>query len=468
MNLDTPEASIDGIKNAVIEEFYQLDPRARVKKTEFFNHTFAPDLIVSWPSNAKRYLYLRSETELGYLLEDLRFIQENRPIIFELSDAIASEGGSANELERQSERNDTLVTDAAGLGSLIDGRDSKFLELATSSLAQGGRGVLDENNGKAATLAFRGGFDGALSLDRTRTKNAVYAIARYLNLDHATRMQSLLQAVWVGAGGSLSNFPGNSPHSLAAISDDALAFLMEYDEIDDDYFWRRLGANVGLPQLTRLTLPQGSPNLEHFIHANLNVLWGRCVRVKEAQEFLSDTDNVIGTRWFAQHNLLGLRGRSFAAYFGDRVQELDSVRPTRRDGVTVPALNNRASKLHIDQVEFASENRTLKYASSDGSNLVDTEELTGVGQSMGSSGLIKRAEVKLISGQHLSCDFTSASATARTSARIPLVSLALTAIPLFATLSADIYEHLAKMFEIEAPKAGQAELDFSTDTDTDT
>ena len=47
------EDLIEGGKAAVVRELETLDPTVRIKTTDYFNHTFAPDLELAWPGRAR-------------------------------------------------------------------------------------------------------------------------------------------------------------------------------------------------------------------------------------------------------------------------------------------------------------------------------------------------------------------------------------------------------------------------------
>jgi hypothetical protein len=42
-----PESSISSVKNAVAVGLRGVDPSVRVRKTDYFNHTLAPDLVMA-------------------------------------------------------------------------------------------------------------------------------------------------------------------------------------------------------------------------------------------------------------------------------------------------------------------------------------------------------------------------------------------------------------------------------------
>lgn len=54
LDFDTPDRRIDSLKTSVSNFLRSGDPSARVRKTEYFNHTFAPDLVLTWPDENRR------------------------------------------------------------------------------------------------------------------------------------------------------------------------------------------------------------------------------------------------------------------------------------------------------------------------------------------------------------------------------------------------------------------------------
>jgi hypothetical protein len=46
LNLSEPRQAVESVKQIVIREISELDRGAVVKSTDYFNHTFAPDLVL--------------------------------------------------------------------------------------------------------------------------------------------------------------------------------------------------------------------------------------------------------------------------------------------------------------------------------------------------------------------------------------------------------------------------------------
>lgn len=458
-----PALTINGVKSAVEAELQELDPTMTVEWTQYFNHSFAPDFVVTWPSDPslpKRFVYLKISSQLDYLLEDVELVSDQHPIVFGLSPTPTGAVSLTRQMRETTQRTNTLLTDAYGLKELIDRKEIAFVNLTSSAVAQAGRGVIDQSRGSATAHKLQAGFEGALAIDYRRTLDATEALDELLDAKYANRMTRLLQAVWVGAGGRFEDFPSDPGHFGAGIADEALQFLLEYEEIDDGRFWECLGKQVTIPQLGRLRLPNGSINLEHFIRANIHSLSARACRVLDSRQLTvngeSERDTVL--QWFVESDrkLLALRGSDFTALFGPNVSDLRSVRRERIPGIDVRELVSRAKYSMINEADLSSlsgSRRTLKLISDDRSNLIEdlAERTTFPELGQGARVLVKRAGVALggPSARVLSCDFQTATAYRRTSSKISLAELAREGIPLLHDLSRGDLNALAKMTRVE-------------------
>jgi hypothetical protein len=466
LNLPRPSDSVTGVKDAVIEELIALDPRMKVTKTEYFNHSFAPDLVINWPSDPsvnERYIYLRFNSDIENFIEDVGLVSDTHPIVFGLSDTPRPLDPTAIErLDQSSRQLDTLVTDASGFQTFIKGETTSFMKLFSSAITKGGRGVLDAPGAEVAARAVDEGIHGAFRAMEEPTRRGARTVDAYLNEQQSSRIQGLLQAVWVAAGAPLEQFPGR--RSIASeLPLEALQFIFEYDAIDDDEFWRRLGDKVSLSRISGLILPSGSKNLEKFMRSNMNVLWARSCRVKRDQERLSDLPTAE-PYWFTDSRFVALKGIGYSAYLADKVDDLDPVKPDTSDGITIDELYARAVQASspIDEVAISNGHQTVKYFS-DTSSVLHDESISTFAQTLGEVALVRRVEVLINDERHLSCDFTTNTAAGRTRTKLLLPELLLNAIPMLrSTNAAELASLKMKLAQDDAGPA-QQELDFPTE-----
>jgi hypothetical protein len=453
LSIDTPSDSIHQVKREVSSELRALDPAMVITETDYFNHSFAPDLVASWPSDPTtpdRFIYLKVSSQLDFLLNDVTLVKDQRPIVFGLSPTPSGNVSVAREIRETAQRSDTLVTDADGLEELIEGNNSRFVKLASNAVAQGGRGVVDQAGGAQAAEALNAGFDAALATEPSLTRTATSTLGTLLDARHADRMTRLLQAVWVGSGGRFENFPG--PKDLASdIADEALQFLLEYEEIDDLSFWRRIGSRVSIAQLGRLQLLKGSANLDHLIQANIHTLAAGTCRVLARHRELADAVG-MSRRWLVERELLALRGADFIAYFAANLDDISNVRRKRSAGITVDDLARRARGLIITEADLATAGRrTVKVISEDRTDLVDDIKSgkTYPEATRSTEVRVKRAGAFLGNDRVLSCDFQTFTATRRTNSRTSLSDLVGAGIPLLHDVTPVDLERIARIVNVE-------------------
>lgn len=197
-----PRDTITRIKAAVITQLERLDGHARIRSTNYFNHSFAPDLVLTWATGAQRerFVYVRLTDEASQLVDDVDQVAEQRPIIF---DVAASAGldrqESAGQLREHATAAETLVTDAGAIDSLVSQTtDDAVVGLLSSAVAQGGRGLLVRADADSLGASVRSGFAGARTTSAQAVLGAATAVESVLEPRLAGRMTRLLQAVWIG------------------------------------------------------------------------------------------------------------------------------------------------------------------------------------------------------------------------------------------------------------------------------
>ncbi|WP_329163121.1 hypothetical protein OHA63_37895 [Streptomyces anulatus] len=76
------------VKDIVARHLRRMDPGATVTKTEFFNHTHVPDMVLEWPGRPRtprRFIYLRTTSDQRELEDDLqRLPRADRPVLLAL------------------------------------------------------------------------------------------------------------------------------------------------------------------------------------------------------------------------------------------------------------------------------------------------------------------------------------------------------------------------------------------------
>ncbi|MFJ9312309.1 hypothetical protein [Streptomyces cyaneofuscatus] len=132
----------------------RMDPGATVTKTEFFNHTHVPDMVLEWPGRPRtprRFIYLRTTSDQRELEDDLqRLPRADRPVLLALGQLSSTR--QQGDLPPHPSSSTSLLLDTSALGALQPADDSPGIpQLVSRSVLEGGRGTLD----RPATEEFR-------------------------------------------------------------------------------------------------------------------------------------------------------------------------------------------------------------------------------------------------------------------------------------------------------------------------
>lgn len=442
---DDPRSNITEIKRAVIDEVKETDPRIEVSATEYFNHTFAPDLVLSWPAdNRSRYLYIRTSPDPLRLQEDVSYLAPRHPVLFNLG-RVTDESDAGRALTQMSVDTDVLVTDALGLGAVIDDRRTNpVVKLASAALLQGGRGVVDESRGHDIASAIATGFAAARQVEPEGTARATTVIGHSFDEPSGKRLGQFLQAIWVGSGGGTANFPGGLDLS-SDLSDDAFQFLLELDEFDDVDFWRKIGRSLTLDRVSRMKVDSTLPNFQHLIQSNLDVLWARICRILHTQPMLTEEPHDF--RWAQESGLLALRGARFLALVADRSENM-RVPAQEHEGIAGEELTRRADSIgrRVEQVELSGPAFSLLYESQ-GTDAAHDRPLREILSTLGTAVRVKAASVVLGGGRLLKCDFEKRTAQGRGPATFPVAELVENALRVMERLDSDELRQLSQLVE---------------------
>jgi hypothetical protein len=276
---------IEGVKNAVAREFETLDPAAEIETTEYFNHSYVPDLVVRWNEGGRweeRSVFLRFTLRAAALGGDVRALGSTGPIVLTLRE-------DDDELARQSIRREVadspalLVTDvpaldeAASVGNTRQG--SPLLSLVRANIVRGARGLLDSEvvgqlaESAAPTAPTDDEHGNELSLQRF----ASLVEALFLS-DAATRLQRAANLVKIGLSEDANQLiisEGEDSLIGGRLSDAELRVLLPYllaaPEITESrVYWSYIGSMMDLDRLETMASNLSDIDLTPLVAANLN------------------------------------------------------------------------------------------------------------------------------------------------------------------------------------------------------
>jgi hypothetical protein len=447
----------EGVKAVVAREIEAADTSVRVRATEYFNHSFMPDLVLEWPHSPgvqPRFVYIKFTGDREYFVRDVELVEEREPIVFGIGDDETQE-----TLAADLEAANTLLTDPYGLATVIDETGSSpAVRLISAALTQDGRGVLDASNATALTRGFSRGLEGARALRANETLQASALLAVFFRDRQSHRLRQFLQALWIGSGGHAGLFADAVAQDSAAdgsdFSDEALEFLLALEEIEDPTFWRRIGRKATIERLARLTVDGTSRNLQRYVTHNLDVRWARAYRLAGAAGDGSPGPDVLS--WAVEDGALALRADDFVAYFDASVEELRKKVPgSSVKGISLADLRERAHGIPVRELTVGSASRTVTYEAENRDDIAGDAGLDALTDALGQDARISRVSVPISGKRAVVCDLTTRTASCRGSAKVSLAEL-LGTLPLLHTLSEEQKQDLRRLLRGLVPERAAA------------
>jgi hypothetical protein len=476
---DDPDGRINVIKRAVTGEITAVDPTARARFTDYFNHSVAPDIVLQWPNeNRERLLFVRPNGHADRLLPDIAYLAPHQPVVFTLEDLDESPGmiegkhDAWESLEGAASAAGTWITDSSGTQVMANARTlSPTLGLLSQALTRGGRGVSTGQDITELINLTEYGFAASSHLVTEATRSAVEGIEGHLNEDQSGRLTRLLRAVWEANGGDSAMFPATA--TLGALTEDDLSYLLETTDEGPADFWRRISGAVNTAMLGRLQVSDPSPNLQALMYECIERLQAKGLRLRHEQLRLNESEVV--PRWLVSKGCLALRGSNWTAYIAARVKE-ELPPPGESESLDLPTLNSRAEKnpVPITQVKLRRGDRILAYESKEGGNVLNHPGLSKAAADLNVAD-IEEAVTRLPGGGNVEIEFATNTAIGPTSSMFPLGTLIRSALPLLVDFPEEEYTKLRRilagegyqpsLFEAENEEMASRGLPDTSDTD---
>ncbi|MGW2702719.1 hypothetical protein [Streptomyces sp. NPDC001340] len=429
-----PRQAVERVKDVVQRRLLDVYPNARIVRTDFFNHTYVPDLLMTWTSGtrrAERRVYLRASSDPVLLASDVQlFEREQQPLVVPL--AHVASGPSRTRLETVAEERHTLVLDPSGLGALPARTPTRTATaLASDAIVEGGRGIMGERQVERFLHAVGSGVEAAREGRTDPTRLALSEVSRRTVPDVSRRMSTLMAAMWQGSGRSLSEFPADVPHQ-SSLDETSLSLLLSSPEITDEAFWRRIQPLVDAKTLLR-TDTTDTPNLQRLMRSAVQAWKGHVCMVVERE----GAGAVTRWRWLLDHGHLGLRGPGFVAFLAASRKDLDT--PDEYEAPLLAEVRDRAGRFTIPltSIRMLMTNRSIGY-DAPGEDVTHDPQLDGISAALGQEEGVVEAQALTPTRIPLRCNFVSRTASppgAR--ALVPYAELLGTTLRLFLDLDDD-------------------------------
>lgn len=192
-------AAITALKTSIANELVADDPTLRIQMTEYFNNTFAPDMVLRWAEQEERQLFLRTNVDWAALMEDVAWVAERRPILMPLQQT--ERPRAQDDLQEVAARSSTLVTPRSSMAALADeGAPTQLSRLLTSSVLRGGRGVMDNSRAERTVASIDAAYTAAQAAEPAPVVQAVDELEELVDVRNSGVLTRFLQAVWIGSG----------------------------------------------------------------------------------------------------------------------------------------------------------------------------------------------------------------------------------------------------------------------------
>lgn len=433
LDLNDPRANITAIKGAVKEKLQDTDSRVQVSLTDHFNHSFVPDLVLSWPgSKDSRRVFLRTTFREDEIARDLDLLGEERPILMSL-DRLPDRAKTGEAVQTRAKVTNSLVADPYGLEALDREATSKpVVTLLSHAVLQGGRGVMSASTAQASGKTVDAGFEAARAGDPTGTSAAVDDAADLLDTARAIQINRLLHAVWLGSGKPSSAFPG-AAGVTAVLDAESLRFVLQLPDIDDDDFWVRLGSGLTTNRLCELRDFPQADNFQRLVQASAHKLIAKACRAIKGQGAPSEAPT-----WSVRGGNLVLSVANDLLHFAPRA--IDEL-PTSSDEapqVLVDQLQRRAQSagLRLGEVRLSDGDHVISYGAEADADVAYADALGSL-QNLVPNATLTSATA-FTGSKEVRCTFRTRTAAGNSSARFTLSELAGVAVPLLVAPGPDL------------------------------
>lgn len=429
---EDPRRRIAAIKTAVIDNLRATDGRLQVEVTDHFNHSYVPDLVLSWPGASEtRRLFLRTSFRAWDLMQDLDLLAADRPILMPLAPIQKDDPVVDEALQTRSSSQRTLITDPYGLEAFDDETEaSPVVSLLSHAILQGGRGLINSRRAREVSEEIGAGFRGAQAADYDSTNIAVQATEEVLDSHRASQLTSLLHAVWVGAGAPPTQFPG-ATGTTAIIEAESLKFILELPDLDDPEFWARLGYGLTTERLCQLVDFPANLNLQRLLSRNVHRLQSKACKV------ITAGSGVESSQWEIIDSTLTLRTADHRIHFAPRyLKDLpESSLPI--EPLSVDGLRRRAAQaeVRISEVKLSNGDSTIAYGSDDRPDVAQDDALAAV-EGVVRGATVVSAVARIGDGSKtVRCNVQTGTASGNSSSMYYLAELATAGAPLLTELT---------------------------------
>jgi hypothetical protein len=332
--LDTPHRvdTAAAVHDVVANALRMLDAGAEIKSTDYFTHTFVPDLVLSWGPGDKRqerHVHLRFSVTDRAFCQDLDHLASEAPLFLGMTDRTGLDqpvwSGHGPDVES------SLVTQSPAIEELerktaTESRARK----ATGVLVRAGRGLLDEPRaervGGLYVDALRaisgttapGTITATAASAHDTVELALTAINEVLRESGQLDLERTLQSEWIRHGGDPYEFPGTTPWNAELLDVESLREvllgLLDSPNPVAPETWQRNAGFIRAEDIGRVlgrSLRGGAFNaMAHALLPHWTAKWVWAERTENPPLF-------DAYEWVIDNGILGLDDGDLRTFFAD-------------------------------------------------------------------------------------------------------------------------------------------------------
>ena len=325
-----PHESQQAVHLLVARRIEDIVQNASVKTTGYFNHAWAPDMVVRGKNHPERPIFLRFDVREASFRDDLRYLSGNEPIFVDL--LAANPGGLAPGLDESREpldvqaavdanEDEVLVTDIPAIdefGTRV--KSDRDIRIATQQVVFGGRGMVDQRVARRIVTSWQEATTAVDEVNPTELRSALDQVESYLSRTAALDLETDLRARWIAAGQSAEAFPGREDWNLADRAPWEIArlvlSLIDSDEQVPRETWAEIADAISASalghELYQLGAVREGRSLEELARIGLSRWTARFAYVPPLE-----SDTLESFDWSVGRYSLGINLVNRVAYFTD-------------------------------------------------------------------------------------------------------------------------------------------------------
>ncbi|MGW5037166.1 hypothetical protein ACWEQK_03370 [Streptomyces parvulus] len=288
---------IRGVKGILMHEISALDPAVKIENTGYFNHTFVPDLVMTWGEGSRkqeRDVFLRFSLRAAAVGRDVQALAQGSPVLLALKGSDTGEE-IATVQQEIAEAGEVLVTDVPALDEIrssevvathrepdgvseLHPRDgSPLLNLVRTSVMRGGRGLLTTETAHGLRGQARGR---TRETEISELQEFSGTVRNLFRGETATRLERAAQLMQMGLTGDVSLIeqaqmvdPSEDELIRGRLSESELRVMLPYllrrdDITSNPRYWRHLGSMVTLELLESISTDLQGIDLTRLVEPN--------------------------------------------------------------------------------------------------------------------------------------------------------------------------------------------------------